>query len=100
MTRSKPETQLQAVIVAALGAAGRIAWRVNSGSVRVRRGYLHGAPEGAPDLYVLGWGWLEIKGAKGKLNEAQEKTHELLRAHGERVAVVRSAEEALEVVRG
>lgn len=99
MKRSKPETQLQRGIVDVLYGAGFVVWRINSGQARVRRGFMHGAPKGAPDLYVLGWGWLEVKREKGKLTEEQEAMHELLAAHGERVAVVRSAAEALEVVR-
>lgn len=96
----KPETQLQAAIVGALNKAGWVVWRIACGQTRVARGRLHGAPKGAPDLYVLGWGWLEVKRDTGRTSQEQAAIHALLRTHGERVAVVRSAAEALEAVRG
>lgn len=99
-SRAKPETAVQAAIVSALNSAGWHVWRINSGSTRVRRGYLHGAPKGAPDLYVVGWGWLEIKTGRGALTEDQLAMHDLLRNHGELVSVVRSPAEALRAVMG
>lgn len=97
MTRvsSKPETTLQAAIVEALQRAGRIVIRVQSGQVRVRGGWMHLAPKGTPDLYVVGWGWLETKTEDGKLSPEQERMHALIGGAGELITVVRSVAEAL-----
>jgi hypothetical protein len=97
--RRKPETTRQAQIVYALEGIGRHVIRIQSGVVRVRRGMMHLAPKGTPDLYVVGWGWLETKLEKSKPTEEQLRMHALLIAAGERVAVVRSVAEALEAVR-
>jgi hypothetical protein len=94
------EAERQAAIVVALRRIGRTAFRVHSGKVKVKGGWMQLAPNGTPDLYVLGWGWLECKAAKGKLNADQIAWHAHARAAGERVAVVRTPAEALEVVRG
>ena len=99
MSRSKPETQRQATIVAELSKLGRLVIRVQSGVVKVKRGWMHLAPEGTPDLYVVGWGWLETKLEKSKPTPEQLDMHARLIAAGERVAVVRSVAEALEAVR-
>jgi hypothetical protein len=97
--RRKPETKDQAGIVSALEGLGYLVIRTNSGRVPVRGGWMHLAPEGTPDLRVVGRTWLETKTDKGKLSEAQKRMHARLTAAGERVAVVRSVAEALEAVR-
>ncbi len=94
-TPSKPETILQAQIVAALEAAGFIAIRVHSGAVKVRRGYMQLAPKGWPDMYVLGCGWLETKTATGKLRVEQRAVHERIAREGEFVAVASVPSEAV-----
>ena len=96
MTRS--EQAIQADIVAALAKAGRFAFRVHSGNVRVARGYMQLAPEGTPDLYVLGFGWLEVKAEQGKLRASQVAMHARIRAAGERVETVRTVADALVAV--
>lgn len=93
--RSKPETTLQAEIVEALQRAGRIVIRVQSGQVKVRGGWMHLAPKGTPDLYVVGWGWIETKTDDGKLSPEQERMHALIGGAGELITVVRSVAEAL-----
>ncbi len=100
MTRvsSKPETTLQASIVEALQRAGRIVIRVQSGQVKVRGGWMHLAPKGTPDLYVVGWGWIETKTEDGKLSPEQERMHALIGGAGELITVVRSVAEALHAV--
>lgn len=97
-TPSKPETVKQAGLVEALRKAGRFVFRIHSGQVKVRRGFMQLAPKGTPDLYVLGFGWMETKTDEGELSPEQLEMHARIRAAGERVAVVRSAKEALEAV--
>ncbi len=96
--RAPSEAAIQAEIMACLAGWGRLAIRVHSGKVKVRGGWMRLAPEGTPDLYVLGFGWLECKAEKGKLSPDQERMHRLITEAGERVAVVRSAGEAVMVV--
>jgi hypothetical protein len=63
-----------------------------------------GMVAGFPDLIV--WakfprvGFIEVKAAKGRLSEAQEREIAQLRADGFPVAVVRSVDDALMAVRG
>ena len=77
--------------------------RVNSGSVRVRGGYLHGWGKGSADLV----GWLpprgrmfaiETKTQVGKLNEHQEKWRDMVRKQGVLYHTARSVGEAIKVV--
>lgn len=98
--RRKPETQLQAAIVSALEQLGFHVERIQSGSHKVLRGYLHCASKGTPDLYVLGWGFLEIKMPGEKCTAEQFSWHARARDLGVRVVVVRSVAEAVEAVRG
>lgn len=101
------ETELQASIVSALERLGHIVIRVQSGKVKVRGGWMQLAPEGTPDLCVLGppyptllttTTWLETKVQGGKLRPAQVAWHERAKKGGHRVAVVRSVAEALAAV--
>lgn len=94
------EADRQAAIVEALASVGRMAFRVQSGKVKVRGGWMQLAPTGTPDLYVLGWGWLECKAEKGKLSPAQLAMHDRIRIAGERVAVVKTPAEAIRMVVG
>lgn len=77
------------IIVAALEIAGYVVMRHSRA--------------GEPDLTVIGRGniWLmEVKAAKGKMRENQVKFRARVRSQGQEVWTVRSAEEALKVVRG
>ena len=71
----KAETVIQKGILDALLGLGLIAVRLNSGSVRVKRGYLHLAPKGTPDLVVQlrdgRVGWVEVKTDEGKRTPEQ-----------------------------
>ncbi|RMD95095.1 MAG: VRR-NUC domain-containing protein [Alphaproteobacteria bacterium] len=62
-----------------------------------------GVAAGWPDLVVVVPGrppwFFEVKTRRGRLSPAQAEMHERLRALGCRVATVRSADEAIEVVR-
>lgn len=100
MRRTKPETERQALIVDALRKAGHFVLRIHSGQVRVKRGFMHLAPKGTPDLYVLGWGWLETKVDRTKPTAEQLEMHARIRRAGELVRVVRTPAEALAAVMG
>lgn len=94
------ETDISRSIRSALTAAGYHVERVNSGKVPTRNGWFAGANPGTPDTVVVAptYCWLETKTATGKLNPSQKRWHEKAKASGVRVAVVRSAAEALATV--
>lgn len=93
--RRKPETRLQASIVSALEQLGFHVERIQSGTHPVKRGFLHCASKGTPDLYVLRLGWREVKLPGEKLDAAQLKWHARARAQGESVETWWSVEEAV-----
>ena len=95
------ETDLSRSIQGALQSIGALVVRVQSGRARGRVGMVRLAREGTPDLWVAyrgREGWLEVKTPRGRLSAAQEAWHACARQQGSRVAVVRSAAEAVEVV--
>lgn len=96
------ETEISRTIRQALTAAGYLVERVNSGKVPTRNGWYAGATPGCPDTIVVApvfaYGWLETKTDEGELNENQRKWHERARRKGVRVAVVRTARDAVRVV--
>jgi hypothetical protein len=87
-------------ILAALEAVGAFAFRVQSGMVKVRGGWMHLSPPGTadilvivpPDGRVLG---LEVKTAKGKERDAQLTWADAVRGLGGAVQTVRTPEEAV-----
>jgi hypothetical protein len=104
----KAETELQRAIVLALEALGVTVIRTQAGRVPVRRGWLHLAPEGWPDLtgYLpdgrfLG---LEIKVPKGKTDKDRAEKQAAWRARagaaGCVVGQVDSVAAAVLLVRG
>ncbi len=99
---SKAETELAKAIRDALTALGLVVWREQCGKVPVKRGYMHLAPEGTPDLvgYLPGGRLLglEIKTARGKERPAQTEWLARAKAAGCCVATVRSVEEAVAFV--
>ena len=94
------ETPIQKRILDALEMRGVWAFRVNSGSVPAQGGWYHGAPPGTPDICIVAPvpGWLEVKRKSGKRRKSQIVWHARAEREGVRVAVVRSAAEALRVV--
>lgn len=88
----------QRLIIRALRTLGRTVLRIQSGRVKVRGAWMQLADAGTPDLYVLGWGWLETKTPTTDLNEAQRRMHRRIKAAGERVAVVRGPSDAVAAV--
>lgn len=104
------ESALQREIFAAIGALpGVVAWRNNvgvasQGETRVAYGV---GGKGAPDLLVEvqrgSWWvavWLEVKTPEGRVRPEQRAWHDAARRAGRHVHVVRSVEDALDVVRG
>jgi hypothetical protein len=108
-----PETQLSRSIASVLRAMGHTVIRVQSGVVKVRGGWMRLADPGTPDLCLPFLpGWLEVKlpartvgvtskrkRAATKPNEAQREWHTKAAKAGVKVAVVRSASEAVDVIR-
>lgn len=99
---TKAETQLARAIREALSAMGITAWREQAGQVRVRRGYMHLAPEGTPDIVghmpdgrAL---YLEVKCGKGKERPAQTAFLAAARDAGCVCGTVRSVAEAVALV--
>ncbi len=87
-----------------LTLAGFHVTRVQSGRVRVRRGMMHLAESGTPDLLVEVcapvYGWLEAKRPDGPKRKSQIEWHAKARKRGCFVATFESAHEALETVKG
>ena len=88
------ETDLSRSIRAALVKAGFWVIRIQSGTAH--RGRMKLAEAGTPDLYLPGFGHLEIKVPGAKPNAHQLEWHEKARRLGVRVATVDSIREALE----
>jgi len=92
------ESQLKSAIIEALNRCGCTVWRNQTG--RARRMVL--APTGSPDVIVytrfgrfIG---LEIKLANGVVSEAQQQWIDRMKAAGCVAGVVRSVQEAIDVV--
>ena len=98
LRKPRLEGAIQREIVDALERLGFLVIRLQSGLVRFRGSFIHLAPKGTPDLMVVGFGFLECKTARGKLNADQVAWHKRAAELGERVAVVRSGRQAIETV--
>ena len=93
------EAAISKSISDALDTLGVMHFRIQCGKVKVRGGWMQLAPPGFPDRWTE-LGFLETKTLTGKLGADQVKCHDRLRDRGHRVAVVRSASEAVKVVAG
>lgn len=94
------ETDLIRITIKALKSVGYWPIRINSGSAKIKRGYLHLAPKGTPDIcLVYPCGWLEAKLPGEKCSPDQTAWHARARAHGVRVGVFTTDAEALEYAR-
>jgi len=89
------ETDLSRAIRASLVKAGF--WAIRTGVTRRRssRGANSGEP-GMPDIYLPGYGHIEVKLPGEEPSKVQLEWHEKARRLGIRVAVVESAREAVE----
>jgi hypothetical protein len=102
------ESELQHAIFVALGALpGVVAWRNNVGvAAQGERSVAYGVGgKGAPDLLVEvqrgAWWvavWLEVKIETGRVRPEQRAWHDAARRAGRHVFVVRSVQDALDIV--
>lgn len=108
MVKVETERTIQRRIVNGLRKAGYVVWHIPNGGSRHTQeaGNLKrdGVMAGVPDLWVLArdgrsW-WLEVKRPGGKLSDAQRYQHKVLSDRGQRVALVTSLDEAIEVIEG
>jgi hypothetical protein len=92
------EAQIQRAIIVALESLGYLVVRLHSGRLKFNGAWLRMAPEGFPDLWVVGHMLLEVKTGKGKVSPEQLAMHDRIRRAGELVAVVRTPAEAIRAV--
>jgi hypothetical protein len=97
------ETKLSASISAALTKLGYPVIRVQAGTARMGRYYVHMAARGTPDRIVLlrrgRVVWLEVKTASGILSADQVAWHARAAERGHVVRVVKSVTDAINAVR-
>ena len=105
----KTETPIQRDIIKTINASGlATVWRCPSGEVRVRRGYLHMAPKGTPDIvgYTRDGKFvgIEVKVPGNRTDKARAESQLAARvaiiAAGGIAAEVQSPQEAIDVLRG
>lgn len=96
--------EITSIAVKALNRVPDVAaYRMNSGVVPTRGGFMHGAPAGTPDILAIVLGhavWIETKTPVGELSETQKTEHRRLQRLGHLVFVARSSHEAVEFVMG
>src|SRR5262245_42370766 len=103
------ESQISKSIRDALDKLGIPNWRMNSGVVRVRGGFMRLAPEGTPDILaapnvpegMTAWEcpkllWIEVKKPGGKLRPAQLAFGDRMRNRGHAWLCVESFHEVLD----
>lgn len=84
------------------GIPGVVAYRIHSGKVKVRGGWMHLAEPGTPDIGVCVRGlavYFECKAAKGSVSDEQLTWHARARRAGALVFVIRKPSAAVEEVR-
>jgi hypothetical protein len=73
--------------------------RINSGHLEYEGRHIQMGKRGTPDLLALlpgGRAWyIEVKTQAGRVSDIQARRHDILRAHGAIVDVLRSPEEAI-----
>ena len=101
------EQDITREVIRAINATGcAFVWRNQSGKVQVRRGWMHLAPEGSPDIvgFTTPGGrciGLETKRPKdSRIADAQEDVRERLAKAGGICGYVRSVDEAVRLVMG
>ena len=105
--RKNPESLIQREITQALQLRGLWVVRVaGQGTIQMGKGGLgflkKSEMAGFPDLLILGpeglTAWLEVKAPQGRLSPLQRARHERMEALSHVVAVVRSPDEAINVL--
>lgn len=102
-----PETALKDEVVAFLNKTGAFYFRMQSGKVKVRGGFMQLAPEGTADLIVFKgtWPvWIELKApkcvtAKARI-EAQAAFAAKVRAEGHDYAICESVDDVVAALAG
>lgn len=96
------ESVLQSAIIEALQYAGCFVVRLNAGAMRIGSRLVRLAPAGTPDLLVVVPGgrivFVEVKTPAGRLSPAQRSAHAELTRLGATVVVVRSVDDALDLL--
>ena len=97
------EKEIQKQIIKSIESINGVVMRMNSGKVRNN---VRLCPDGTPDLLLLlpkqyspNILWVEVKDAKGKLNQSQIDMHHKLTAMGHDVIVARSLDDVLFAIR-
>lgn len=99
---SETSTVVRPILDALNGVPGCVAYRIHSGKVKVRGGWMHLAEEGTPDIGCVVRGvpvFFEAKAPKGLVSERQLEWHGQARRAGAFVFIVRSPASAVDVVR-
>jgi hypothetical protein len=89
-------------ITALNGIPGVVAYRLHSGRVKVRGGYMRNNEPGAPDIFAVVKGvpvFFEAKSATGELSDDQTAEAFRISRAGAQVWCIRSVHEALKVAR-
>lgn len=96
-----PESKLKSEVLAFLRVCGIRFFRMQSGKVRVRGGWMQLCPDGTPDILCLSGKtvWLELKQETGKMRKAQEVFRVDAESRGEKYHVIRTTAD-LEAVFG
>ncbi|WP_348269725.1 hypothetical protein P8936_16380 [Edaphobacter paludis] len=90
------EAEVKLAVQKWLEKAGYFWLRIQSGKVRVRRGYMQLCPEGTADIVVFDRNatcWIEMKTESGKQRPAQVEFEAKAKAAGHRYIVARSLDE-------
>jgi hypothetical protein len=104
------ESSISLSIRKALEKMGIPNYRVNSGRVRVRGGWMQGAKKGTPDILchpLVRWAphwirmpfWIEVKAPKGKLTKEQLDFGDEARKRGEGWICAESVDDVLRELR-
>jgi len=92
-----PEGELKKQVLDFLNKTGEFYLRVNSGIVRVKRGFLHLAPEGTADLLIFRDvpHWIELKAGTTKKSRAEKQAEfrDKVLSLGHRHCVARSLDD-------
>lgn len=96
-------SELTGPLVKMYQQAGAIAFRMNSGKVKVRGGWMQLAPNGTSDILVFPVSgpvtWVETKIKNGKQNEDQLEFELRVKMFGHRYILARTIDEGMEALK-